>query len=53
MHYQLSKWLDKNADSVTGLWKKEALEGAPAFHYLASTFHYVFNYECSRGYFLD
>ena len=42
------EWLDNNADSVTGLWKKGALEGAPAFHYLASTFHYVFNYEYAK-----
>ncbi len=42
------EWLDKNADAVTGLWKKDALEGAEAFHYLASTFHYVFNYEYAK-----
>ena len=41
-------WLDANADAETGLWKKDALEGAPAFHYLASTFHYVFNYEYAK-----
>jgi len=42
------EWLDTNADSKTGLWKKDALEGAPMFHYLASTFHYVFNYEHAK-----
>lgn len=42
------EWLDNNADPETGLWKKDALEGAPAFHYLASTFHYVFNYEYAK-----
>ncbi|MBQ8821573.1 MAG: hypothetical protein IJZ82_02940 [Lachnospiraceae bacterium] len=42
------QWLDENADPATGLWKKGALEGAEAFHYLASTFHYVFNYEYAK-----
>ncbi len=42
------QWLDENADSETGLWKKGALQGAPMFHYLASTFHYVFNYEYAK-----
>lgn len=42
------EWLDTNADPETGLWKKNALEGAPLFHYLASTFHYVFNYEHAK-----
>lgn len=42
------EWLDNNADATTGLWKKDALEGAPLFHYLASTFHYVFNYEHAK-----
>lgn len=42
------EWLDNNADPATGLWKKGALEGAEAFHYLASTFHYVFNYEYAK-----
>jgi len=41
-------WLDKKADKNTGLWKKDALEGAPRFHYLASSFHYVFNYEYAK-----
>lgn len=41
-------WLDENADPDTGLWKKGALEGAEPFHYLASTFHYVFNYEYAK-----
>lgn len=42
------EWLDNNADPETGLWKKGALEGAEPFHYLASTFHYVFNYEYAK-----
>lgn len=42
------EWLDRNADPQTGLWKKDALEGAPKFHYLASAFHYVFNYEYAK-----
>lgn len=41
-------WLNENADPETGLWKKGALKGAPLFHYLASTFHYVFNYEYAK-----
>lgn len=42
------EWLDANADPKTGLWKKDALTGAEPFHYLASTFHYVFNYEHAK-----
>lgn len=42
------EWLDENSDPATGLWKKGALSGAPRFHYLAGTFHYVFNYEYAR-----
>ena len=42
------EWLDNNADPATGLWKKGALEGAEVFHYLAGTFHYVFNYEYAK-----
>lgn len=42
------EWFDENADPVTGLWKKGSLGGAPMFHYLASTFHYVFNYEYAK-----
>jgi len=41
-------WLDENADPATGLWKKGCLSGAPRFHYLAATFHYVFNYEHAK-----
>lgn len=41
-------WLDENADPVTGLWKRGCLAGAPRFHYLAATFHYVFNYEHAK-----
>jgi len=42
------EWFNANADASTGLWKRDALEGAPRFHYLASTFHYVFNYEHAK-----
>ena len=41
-------WLDENADPQTGLWKRGALDGAPRFHYLAATFHYVFSYEHAK-----
>ena len=41
-------WLDENADPETGLWKRGCLTGAPRFHYLAATFHYVFNYEHAK-----
>jgi len=41
-------WLDANADPQTGLWRRGMLEGAPRFHYLAATFHYVFSYEHAR-----
>ena len=42
------RWLDENADPHTGLWKRGCLSGAPRFHYLAATFHYVFSYEHAR-----
>lgn len=42
------EWLSANADPETGLWKRGALQGAPRFHYLAATFHYVFNHEHAR-----
>ena len=42
------QWLDENADLETGLWKKGSLQGAPRFHYLAATFHYVFSYEHAK-----
>lgn len=41
-------WLNANADPETGLWKRGFLHGAPRFHYLAATFHYVFNYEHAK-----
>ncbi len=41
-------WLQDNADPETGLWKRGSLQGAPRFHYLAATFHYVFSYEHAR-----
>jgi len=42
------EWLDTNADAATGLWRTGMLSGAPRFHYLAATFHYVFSYEYAR-----
>lgn len=42
------QWLDENADPETGLWKRGCLTGAPRFHYLAATFHYVFSYEHAK-----
>lgn len=42
------EWLDNNADPKTGLWRKGALGVADPFHYLAGTFHYVFNYEYAK-----
>ncbi len=41
-------WLDENADPRSGLWKKGSLDAKPGFHHLASTFHYVFNYEYAK-----
>lgn len=41
-------WLDANADPATGLWRRGSLVGAPRFHYLAATFHYVFSYEHAK-----
>ena len=42
------RWLNENADPATGLWKRGCLSGAPKFHYLAATFHYVFSYEHAK-----
>ncbi|XEC95965.1 hypothetical protein AB6A23_05200 [Paenibacillus tarimensis] len=39
-------WLQQQADPVTGLWCRQAVyatDGAPLFHHLASSFHYLFN----------
>lgn len=43
-------WLHENADPLTGLWRKGCvkhedgcLAGAPLFHHVAGTFHYLFN----------
>lgn len=43
-------WLEQNADPETGLWRKGCVltadgeaAGAPLFHHLAGTFHYLFN----------
>lgn len=38
-------WLDQEADPETGFWRKGAIHnGAPLFHHLASSFHYLFNF---------
>jgi hypothetical protein len=38
------EWLDQEADPETGFWRKGAIHnGAPLFHHLASSFHYLFN----------
>lgn len=47
------EWLWQEADPVTGLWRKGAvaeakdgdssIPGAPLFHHLAGSFHYLFN----------
>lgn len=38
------EWLDQEADPETGFWHKGAIHnGAPLFHHLASSFHYLFN----------
>lgn len=43
-------WLKEQADPATGLWRKGCivdgageLRGAPLFHHLAGSFHYLFN----------
>ncbi|NOU66629.1 hypothetical protein GC096_21530 [Paenibacillus sp. LMG 31461] len=37
-------WLDQEADPETGFWRKGSIHnGAPLFHHLASSFHYLFN----------
>ncbi|MFX3639953.1 MAG: hypothetical protein ACE3L7_15060 [Candidatus Pristimantibacillus sp.] len=43
-------WLWEQADPETGLWRKDAImgeaaivKGAPLFHHLAGSFHYLFN----------
>ncbi len=43
-------WLNRNADSQTGLWRRGCVKnedgsaaGAPLFHHIAGSFHYLFN----------
>lgn len=43
-------WLQEQADPVTGLWRKGCIlnddlspKGAPLFHHIAGSFHYLFN----------
>ena len=49
------EWLWENQDPATGLWrrgcicdKSGGLRGAPLFHHLASSFHYLFNHDHAR-----
>ncbi|AZN41671.1 hypothetical protein [Paenibacillus albus] len=38
------EWLHQETDPETGFWRKGAIQGgAPLFHHLASSFHYLFN----------
>ncbi|AIQ48639.1 hypothetical protein R70723_24050 [Paenibacillus sp. FSL R7-0273] len=50
-------WLWKEADPETGLWRQGAItgrgdgasdDGAPLFHHLAGSFHYLFNQDCRK-----
>lgn len=48
-------WLWENQDPETGLWRKGCVRdasgkplGAPFFHHLASSFHYLFNHDYAR-----
>jgi hypothetical protein len=49
------EWLWDNQDSKTGLWRRGCIntttdggKGAPLFHHLASSFHYLFNHDYGR-----
>jgi hypothetical protein len=49
------EWLWENQDPATGLWRRGCirddsgqLRGAPLFHHLASSFHYLFNHDHAR-----
>lgn len=49
------EWLWENQDPETGLWRKGCVRdasgkplGAPFFHHLASSFHYLFNHDYAR-----
>lgn len=42
-------WLRQEADPETGLWRKGCINsGAPVFHHMAGTFHYLFNHEYAK-----
>ncbi len=42
-------WLWNEADDKTGLWRKGYLEGgAPLYHSMGGSFHYLFNHEHAR-----
>lgn len=49
------EWLWENQDAATGLWRRGCIrnqngspKGAPLFHHLASSFHYLFNHDYAR-----
>lgn len=46
------EWLWENQDAETGLWRRGCVRGveggAPPFHHLASSFHYLFNADHAR-----
>ncbi len=43
-------WLGEEADPETGLWRKGCVQNGevPIYYHMASTFHYLFNYEYAR-----
>ncbi|MFA6961548.1 MAG: hypothetical protein WC205_12405 [Opitutaceae bacterium] len=44
-------WLWREQDEATGFWRRGCVDtpnGAPLFHHLAGTFHYLFNHEHAR-----
>ncbi len=44
-------WLWDEVDEATGFWRKGCIDvedGAPLFHHLAGSFHYLFNHEYAR-----
>lgn len=45
-------WFSDNADPETGLWMQPRYlkmeHKAPLYHYMAGTFHYLFNHECAH-----
>lgn len=43
-------WFDSHTDNNLGIWAKDCItdSNAPFFHHLASSFHYIFNYEYAK-----